>query len=83
MVLVVLRGYYLQVAHQERVSVPLTLEKLAVVLHIVDAGEDLLKVAQSELFLLKVQDYLQVILCAHVFFTLEDLSHEFAKVGVR
>ncbi len=67
----------------QNLSPPHSLSIVLIVLNIINAREYLLKVAQSELFLLKVQDYLQVILCAHVFFTLEDLSHEFAKVGVR
>ena len=60
---VVLGRNYGQVAHEQTICVPLTLEELAVVLDIVDAGEDLLEVSQTELLLLKVQDQLQIFFC--------------------
>ena len=56
MMWVVLWRYYGQVAHEQGICVPLALKELTVILHVVDAWENLLKVAQTELFFLKVQD---------------------------
>ena len=67
--------YYHQVAHQQTVSIPLALEELAIVLHVVDAGEDLLEVALPELLLLEVQDNVQVVLRRQMLLTLEQLPH--------
>jgi hypothetical protein len=62
---VVLRRYNTEVTHEQLVGVPLLLEELAVVRDVIDTGENLLKVAQAELFLLEVQQNRQVLL-SHV-----------------
>lgn len=74
--------YYHQVAHQQTVSIPLALEKLAIVLHVVDARENLLEVALAELLFLEVQYYVQVVLCGKVLLSLKQLSHQLAQIGL-
>lgn len=73
-----------QVPHEHRISIPLVLEILRVLLHVVYAWVDLLEVAESMLLLLKVQDYLHIVLrqlvvLSHAFI---HLVQKFVKHGL-
>lgn len=68
---VVLRGDDRQVSQEKLIGISLALEELAVVLDVVDAGEDLFEVAQSELLFFEVEDYLQVVFSHHALLALE------------
>ena len=81
-VLIVFGRDYLQVSHDERVCVPLALEELSVVLNVVDTWENFLKVAQSKLLFLEIENDLQIVFSNKVLFTLKQLPHKFAEISV-
>ena len=58
----------------------MALEELVVVVHVVDAWEDLFKVTKSKLFLLKVKYDGEIVFCEYFVLRLAQLSHEFAQV---
>jgi len=61
MVVILLRADSLQISHQDRISIPLMFKEGCVAPNVIDARENLLEVAQSMLFLLKIKDYLHII----------------------
>ena len=83
MVRIVLRRNRLEIALEQVVGVALALQKLTVVLDIVDAGENLLEVAQAELLLLEVEDQGQVFFSCQRLLSLEERAEQFSKVGLR
>ena len=56
---------------------------MAIVGHIVYTRENFLEVSEAELFLLEVENQLQIIFSNEIFLTLEELTHELTEVCFR
>ena len=74
--------YDCQVLHQQLIAMARVLKELVVIVDVIDAGENLLKVSKTELLLLKVQNNRQIVLTDELSIRLANLAHQLAKVCV-